>query len=104
MWNTLTLSFYCTGKLRLYRLVFFLCDYKAAASQTATCCISAGVVIGEGSFRLQWKCNKNLPLLQKMPKILLSWLNALNVSAEHVAINFVEFFPGNCWNLAADVF
>ena len=38
---------------------------------------------------------------QQMLKLLPSWPNVLSTTAEDV-VYYLEFFPGNCWNLSAD--
>jgi hypothetical protein len=49
------------------------------------------------------KHNKNSLGLQQMLKMLPSLTHALHVPAEYAVINSLEFFPGNCFNLVADV-
>jgi hypothetical protein len=49
------------------------------------------------------KWDKNSPGLQQVLKMLLSSTNALHVPAEYVVINALEFLPGNCCSLEAEV-
>jgi hypothetical protein len=79
----------CTGSVAAY----VACREGQRSVKVATQTIA--VII---TFR---KSNTNRPVPQQMLKMLASWPNAHSVPVEHVIVNSVELFSGNCRNVVA---
>ena len=91
----------------------FLLDREAAAICTDNVAAHAACRKGQQSVKVAMqtvamivtvrKSNRNRPVPQQMLRVLASRLNALSVPVEHVIVNSLELFSGNCINFLAVV-